>query len=115
MPYKSKEKEQERNRRYQSIWYASNREKQIERVKEVKKIKREWFNSLKIGLKCRQCGQDHPATLDFHHIDPNKKDFNLSCFMNISKSKILAEIKKCSVFCANCHLILHWNEKTVKI
>lgn len=112
MPYKDKEKEKERNRRYQSTWYAKNRDKQLEQVRKAKEAKREWFNSLKLGLKCKQCGQDHPATLDFHHEDPNQKNFNLSCFMNMSKSSILTEIKKCSVLCANCHRILHWNEKT---
>ncbi|KKN26717.1 hypothetical protein LCGC14_0871980 [marine sediment metagenome] len=97
MPYKDKEKEKERNRRYQSTWYAKNRDKQLEQVRKAKEAKREWFNSLKLGLKCKQCGQDHPATLDFHHEDPNQKNFNLSCFMNMSKSSILTESALCFV------------------
>lgn len=68
---------------------------------------------MKASLKCSKCDENHPATLEFHHIDPSKKDFAISKMRNAyrSKEKALEEISKCIVLCANCHKKLHWEEK----
>jgi hypothetical protein len=46
--------------------------------------------------------------LDFHHIDPAKKEFDLSQ-MRLSKmnEKIKDELDKCLLLCANCHREVH--------
>ena len=69
--------------------------------------RRKWFYDIKIKLKCKQCGFAHPAALDFHHKDPTQKSFGISANKHIDKVKILEEIKKCEVLCANCHRIEH--------
>jgi hypothetical protein len=58
-----------------------------------------------------RCGESHPATLDFHHRDPNEKDFLLSSAARNGwgKERILREIEKCDVICSNCHRKEHWN------
>jgi hypothetical protein len=64
------------------------------------------------GSKCCRCGYDRCIkALDFHHIDPAKKDFSVS---GVSRSweSIKAELDKCILVCANCHRELHdgmWN------
>lgn len=65
------------------------------------------------GGKCSKCGYDKClAVFDFHHIDPTKKDFNMSRISNIAtskKEKIKIELDKCELLCANCHRELHYN------
>lgn len=63
------------------------------------------------GGKCEICGYNkcHGA-LDFHHLDPSQKDFNISdsnVYKNLDKLK--EEVDKCILVCANCHRELHYN------
>ena len=69
-----------------------------------------WFSELKDGLACVTCGEDHNACLVFHHKDPKTKKYTVGRMIGAkcSKAKILAEIKKCIVLCANCHQKMHW-------
>lgn len=68
----------EKNAEYQRQWYARNRELQKSRVKERKQELSEWFKKLKATLECSKCKQNHPATLDFHHVNPDEKEVNIS-------------------------------------
>lgn len=72
-----------------------------------------WLQEYKQTLKCEKCNEDHPACLDFHHIDPKNKETELANAVKKGWSiwKIQEEIKKCKIFCANCHRKFHWNEK----
>lgn len=53
------------------------------------------------------CDETEPVCLDFHHIDPNEKDFTISKHRGKSKENLLKEIKKCVCVCANCHRKIH--------
>ena len=88
-------------------WYRENKDKQIQRQIERKKEIVRWARELK--TKCNRCGFDNPIALVFHHIDPSQKDLNVSVAISRgwSKEKILTEIEKCEVVCANCHAIEH--------
>jgi DNA-binding CsgD family transcriptional regulator len=60
------------------------------------------------GGKCEKCGYDKcTSALEFHHLDPEKKDFTLSQNMNMAWDKIKVEIDKCILVCANCHREIH--------
>ena len=84
--------------------YQKNKEKYKSSVFNNTK----WFLDLKMDLKCEKCGFNHPAALDFHHLDPSKKEFKISGKLNVkNKEKVLNEIKKCIVLCSNCHRIEH--------
>lgn len=62
------------------------------------------------GEKCAICGYDKCASaLEFHHLNPNEKDFTLATNANIATVKALEEIKKCILVCANCHREIHAN------
>lgn len=57
---------------------------------------------------CRFCGfKDHGSALDFHHPNPDMKEFNVGNIRRRAWSKIQKEIDKCWVVCANCHRMLH--------
>ncbi len=46
-------------------------------------------------------------SLDFHHIDPNKKEYSPSYLMNLSIENAQKELKKCVLVCKNCHGEIH--------
>jgi len=54
---------------------------------------------------CQQCGEADPACLDFHHRDPSHKIFSVAFLASqgYSIDRIMAEIEKCDLLCANCH------------
>ncbi len=87
---------------------SSQKEYRANRRMEV----RQWIDEYKSGLSCA-CGQNHPATLDFHHIDPTQKDFSIKAAVarRYSLERVKKEIAKCIVLCANCHRVHHWEER----
>jgi hypothetical protein len=94
--------------------YKSNKEDLLVKRKDYYVERRKWYEELKETLKCEKCGENHPATLDFHHIDSQIKDFGVAAGvtrLNLSKTKILEEISKCIVLCSNCHRKLHYDEQ----
>lgn len=103
---------QDRMRAYRREWYRRNREKSILKASERTKQIKVWFAEIKSKLKCERCGENHPATLDFHHVDEAEKEIEVSAAVfRGNKKKILAEIEKCIVLCANCHRKHHYNER----
>ena len=61
------------------------------------------------GGKCEQCGYDRCIdALEFHHRDPALKDFSISSKgYTRSWEKVVKELDKCVMLCANCHRELH--------
>lgn len=61
------------------------------------------------GGKCECCGYDkYIGALEFHHRDPSQKDFGLSHKgMTRSWDKMVDELDKCIMVCANCHREIH--------
>ena len=64
------------------------------------------------GNKCEICGYDKCSeALDFHHNNPNEKDFTISDRnLILDWIEIKKELDKCSLLCANCHRELHAKE-----
>lgn len=96
--------------KYDSGYYHRNEDTIKKRSTKNKQLKRKWFKKLKAELQCKQCGEDHPACLCFHHNNPSEKEIavSMSLHMGWGKERILDEIKKCTVLCENCHRKLHW-------
>lgn len=57
------------------------------------------------GGKCQICGYDkYIGALDFHHLDPEEKEFALSHKGSTrSLKRMREEASKCLLVCANCH------------
>ena len=77
--------------------------KYIERKKQKPKNNLEYIHSLK--KPCLFCQTE--KNIEFHHIDPNKKEGNVNRFKTYSKRKIDDEYKKCWCLCYDCHKKLH--------
>lgn len=83
MPYKDQAKFNE----YRNRWTAK---------------RREFWNSLK-DAPCTDCGIRYPPyVMQWDHTGDDK-EFTIAKFWQYSKSRVLAEIKKCELVCANCH------------
>jgi hypothetical protein len=88
--------------------YADRREYLIKAVQKrrnkIKKMAIEYK-----GSKCERCGYCKTiSALQFHHIDPNEKDFGISAQGRCrSWEKVKAELDKCIMVCANCHREIH--------
>ncbi|MFC1510424.1 hypothetical protein ACFL49_02070 [Candidatus Omnitrophota bacterium] len=61
------------------------------------------------GGKCECCGYDRCIeALEFHHKDASAKDFSISQKgYTRSWQKVVEEINKCILLCANCHREVH--------
>ena len=56
------------------------------------------------GGRCARCGyDDHPAALQFHHLDPATKSFTLRDGDTRALARMREEASKCVLLCANCH------------
>lgn len=66
------------------------------------------------GGCCEMCGyKKNVSALDFHHIDPTTKSFNIDAriLANSNYEMVKNEVDKCMLLCANCHREVH-NENT---
>ena len=67
------------------------------------------------GGKCEICGYDKcEAALDFHHLNPEEKELQLSSGKTHSLEKMKLEADKCILVCANCHREIHYKLNQVK-
>lgn len=59
------------------------------------------------GGKCLICGYNKcQDALEFHHVDPSQKDYNISGGTK-SFDTLKSEVDKCILVCANCHREIH--------
>ena len=98
---------------YLKNWYKDNKELHLQRVKKSKQRNRDMFLEYKQTLKCTNCPEDRWYVLDFHHKNPEEKEFNISEGLRdkISFKRMMKEVAKCDVLCKNCHAALHYVER----
>ena|ERR1700748_1034120 len=56
-----------------------------------------------LGGKCLDCGNRDPRVLEFDHV--KKKNFVIASSLMLTWSKLVKELRKCELVCANCHRI----------
>lgn len=79
--------------------------KEIMKTSYEEKINK--VNKLKEEIGCLKCRETRYYILEFHHNDPNEKDYSISNRVRASFETIQKEISKCSVLCCNCHREFH--------
>ena len=108
MPHKDRNKRVE----YGKTWYQAHKSEVMARSKKRQLDIREWYRAYKSTLFCADCGEDHPACLQFHHKNKEEKSFNVADVAGSASSikALIREINKCDVLCTNCHAKRHWRE-----
>ena len=110
--YRDKPENRERARQKSAEWRRQNPVKYalLKRVETYRRrlLKRECLEIM--GTECLWCKETDWRVLEFHHIDLGDKESVLSRMIsnNSSIGKILPELEKCVVLCANCHVRYHY-------
>ena len=99
-----------RLRRNTKAWEERNPEKRRQIVTNQRRRKKAIVDEVRAKSSCKECGESHPACLDFHHRDPSQKEHVVALMgsRGLSPDKIFEELAKCDVLCANCHRKHHW-------
>ena len=99
--------------------YLKNKGKVITKTQLRRKQIADKINNLKESTPCADCGNKFPAVcMDYDHKPGTKinKGHEVSNLITNSKplERVLEEIKKCELVCANCHRIRTKNRKITK-
>ena len=87
--------------------HAANPERARARIKKradrLKNENRRGVLDYLLDHPCVDCGETDPVVLEFDHL--RDKRLNVSAIMHraVPFERVLAEIEKCEVVCANCH------------
>lgn len=120
-----------RNREAAKKYYHSHKEEASARAKKWREnnqdYRREYQSTKKrerkeeaikyLGGVCKNCGGEfHPSIFEFHHTVPTTKDRDPSKVLNLSWKRVVAELDKCVLLCANCHRYEHnkWEQHGTK-
>lgn len=94
---------------YHRVYYAKNKDKYIAKNRLNKKRQRERLRKILWSFKqtpCQDCGGVfHPWVMELDHRENTEKIEAVSNLVGrgCTDQKLLVEIKKCDVVCANCH------------
>lgn len=69
------------------------------------------------GGSCRKCDYSrYVGALEFHHLEPEHKDFTISQWISrhhVFDERLKKEIDKCILLCSNCHKETHATDKGI--
>ena len=91
-------------------WREDNPEKYKRQYQGEFEKKRQVLADARSG-GCVKCGEPDISCLDFHHRDPGSKLGHVGEFRKFGMKRLLAEIEKCDVLCANCHRKHHRDKR----
>lgn len=61
---------------------------------------------------CADCGQRfHFSAMDFDHLDSSRKIRSIASMATCRRERIVDEMAKCDVVCANCHRVRTWKRR----
>lgn len=90
--------------------YATNKAAQKQKQLDRARKNRDVFLEFKRSLSCVRCGESSTACLDFHHIDPARKEFSINAIRFTGWDTVKKELSKCVCVCSNCHRKIHAEE-----
>src|SRR5688572_13154960 len=98
--------------RWNRTFYQKHKAARVALNRRKRAEMRRFIDQYKCDHPC-PCGESHIACLVFHHPDPKLKCFDIGRADSRmwSLKRLLEEMTKCQVLCANCHLKLHWRER----
>lgn len=87
--------------------YMNNRKYYLEKARErngkLKKENQLFLMEFLSKNPCVDCGEKDPIVLEFDHIRDKSDNVSEMLKLKYSQEKLLEEIMKCEVRCANCH------------
>ena len=98
---------------YKNRHYHKNKDHYMERARAAQKLYRASLREMVLNYlaehPCSVCGESDVDVLDFHHRNPEEKDFSIATASakGLTEVQVIEEIKKCDVLCANDHRRLH--------
>jgi hypothetical protein len=103
MPYKDREQRLAAGRAADLRWRTKFPERKKLAAQNTRRRKIEVLNKIK-DVPCKDCGVKYPPpVMEFDHINRDK-EFTISRRVSsTSVERLLAEVAKCEVVCANCH------------
>ena len=106
----------QKHKEYSAQHYQRNKEEIKAKSKVRNENERKKFADFKATLSCTECGENHPATLDFHHHTPHPDNIKIHMLIRYYRYAFaMKEIEeKCIVLCSNCHRKHHFNERLAK-
>ena len=115
MAFQSDEERKAYYREYNKGWYQRHKERLREKQSQHMADLRMWREQYKSKLKCVDCGESHPACLQFHHRNRAEKSFDIGSAIGrwryLTLERLKEEIGKCDILCGNCHAKRHWQER----
>lgn len=94
----------EKNKAYLKSHYKNNKQYYLDRNKIAVKEKSDYLIQLRTNTVCMDCKRNYPHyIMQFDHRDGRQKVNNVTGLVANSWKKLLAEIEKCDLVCANCH------------
>ena len=83
--------------------YNANKDQYAKRNDKYKSANKQLIYDYLLSHPCVDCGESDPIVLEFDHRDPDEKSFRLASVSNYSTDKLILEMNKCDIRCANCH------------
>ena len=90
--------------------YRENKQYYVDKAARLRKELHQLVADLKTDVPCADCKIVYPHyVMQFDHLPGAEKISDICKLISKgSKKKILAEIDKCEIVCANCHFIRTW-------
>ena len=94
---------------YQHNWYMAHRDERKKASLASNARQRKKRRQLYLEAKqepCTDCSRRYPAAvMEFDHVPGTDKVFNVSAYVRRSTTRLVDEMSKCDIVCANCHRI----------
>ena len=111
MKRSGKGKTREEIRAYDRAWWAALTPEERRQKIGVRGARRRaigaWAACYKSERGCSVCPEKDARCLDFHHLGEKEREVGDMVRLGFSRARILKEIAKCRILCANCHRKLH--------
>jgi hypothetical protein len=80
--------------------------KRVQQVAAKRNARKIVVNAIKHEKGCATCGETDPRCLDFHHLHDKKRAIG-DAVKSWNIDRVIREMFKCIILCANCHRKLH--------
>jgi hypothetical protein len=103
MPYRDPLKRQANRRQYYEANKEALRKRKLISNKELANTVKTWLLEYLKEHPCVDCGETNPIVLEFDHVRDKEFSIGNAVRRRVSLVRVIAEVEKCKVRCANCH------------